>query len=64
MLKGDWEQLVQSLIAEGILRSPRVIRAMRQVNRELFLPEHLKTYCAVDSPLPIGWGQTISAPHD
>jgi len=60
----DWERLVQSLIAEGILRSPRVIRAIRHVNRELFLPEHLKSYCAVDSPLPIGWGQTISAPHD
>jgi len=64
MLKDDWEQLVQNLIAEGILRSPRVIRAMRQVNRALFLPEHLKSYSAVDSPLPIGLGQTISAPHD
>jgi len=64
MGKGDWEQLVQNLIAEGILRSPRVIRAMRQVNREQFLPDHLKDYCAVDTPLPIGLGQTISAPHD
>jgi len=64
MLKEDWEQLIQSLIAEGILRSPRVIRAMRQVNRALFIPDHLKSYSAVDSPLPIGLGQTISAPHD
>jgi len=64
MRKEDWEQLIQNLVAEGILRSPHVIRAMRQVNRELFLPDHLKAYCAVDSPLPIGWGQTISAPHD
>jgi len=64
MPTGDWEQLVQSLMAEGILRSPRVIRAMRQVNRELFLPDHMKAYSAVDSPLPIGQGQTISAPHD
>jgi len=64
MLKKDWEQLVQNLIAEGILRSPRVIRAMRQVSREPFLPDHLKSYCAVDTPLPIGLGQTISAPHD
>jgi len=62
MQKEDWERLVQNLIAEGILRSPRVIRAMRQVNRALFLPDHLKSYYAVDSPLPIGWGQTISAP--
>jgi len=64
MLKEDWEQLVQNLIAEGILRSPRVIRAMRQVNRALFIPDYLKSYCAVDTPLPIGLGQTISAPHD
>jgi protein-L-isoaspartate(D-aspartate) O-methyltransferase len=64
MGKADWERLVQNLIAEGLLRSPQVIRAMRQVNRELFLPENLKPYCAVDSPLPIGLGQTISAPHD
>jgi protein-L-isoaspartate(D-aspartate) O-methyltransferase len=63
-LKEEWEQLVQSLIAEGILRSPQVIRAMRQVNRAQFLPESLKPSCAVDSPLPIGLGQTISAPHD
>jgi len=64
MRKEDWEQLIQNLITEGLLRSPRVIRAMRQVNREQFLPDHLKAYCAVDSPLPIGSGQTISAPHD
>jgi len=64
MLKEDWERLVQNLIAEGILRSPRVIRAIRQVNRALFLPQHLKSYSAVDSPLPIGLGQTISAPLD
>jgi len=57
-----WEQLVQSLIVEGILRSPQVIRAMRRVSREPFLQERLRSYCAVDSPLPIGSGQTISAP--
>lgn len=59
-----WEQLIQNLKAEGILRSPHVIRAMCQVNRALFLPDNMKAYCAVDSPLPIGEGQTISAPHD
>jgi len=64
MEKAEWERLIQNLISEGILHSPRVIRAMRQVNRALFLPEHLKSYYAVDSPLPIGLGQTISAPHD
>ena len=60
----NWEQLVQNLIAGGMLRSPPVIRSMRKVNRSLFLPGNLKAHCAVDTPLPIGEGQTVSAPHD
>jgi protein-L-isoaspartate(D-aspartate) O-methyltransferase len=59
----SWEKLVESLVQEGILRSPRVIRAMQLVPRERFLPEHSKSYSAMDIPLPIGWGQTVSAPH-
>jgi protein-L-isoaspartate(D-aspartate) O-methyltransferase len=59
----EWERLVKNLIAEGLLRSANVIRAMRQVNRAMFLPENMQSYCAVDSPLPIGLGQTVSAPH-
>jgi len=57
-----WEELIQRLIREGILRSPQVIRALRRVCREQFLPERARSYVAVDSPLPIGFGQTISAP--
>jgi len=62
MEKQAWEELIQRLISEGILRSPQVIRAMRQVCRDPFLPGRAKSYAAVDSPLPIGFGQTISAP--
>jgi len=61
--KADWKKLVDSLIKEGILRSPKVIRAMRSVPRAKFLPENMQSYSAVDTPLPIGFGQTISAPH-
>lgn len=57
-----WEQLVQKLVRERILRSPTVIRALRRVSREPFLPRNMQSYVAVDSPLPIGCGQTISAP--
>jgi len=64
MEKNEWEELVERLIREGILRSPSVIKAMRVVSRDAFLPENVRSYAAVDSPLPIGWGQTISAPHD
>ena len=62
-VKAEWEQLIRHLIAEGILKSPNIIRAMRMVCREPFLPDYMKQSYAVDAPLPIGWGQTASAPH-
>lgn len=36
---------------------------MSHVPREQFLPENLIESAYVDTPLPIGQGQTISAPH-
>jgi len=62
MSNRSWEDLVQCLVREGILRSPNVIKALQSVPREQFLPENMKSYAAVDTPLPIGWGQTVSAP--
>jgi len=61
--KRDWEKLLDSLIKEGILRSPKVIKAIRSVPRAKFLPGNMQSYSAVDTPLPIGFGQTVSAPH-
>jgi protein-L-isoaspartate(D-aspartate) O-methyltransferase len=61
--KADWEKLIDSLTRQGIIRSPKVIQAMRAVPRTNFLPEDTRSYSAVDTPLPIGFGQTISAPH-
>jgi hypothetical protein len=61
--KADWERLIESLMREGILRSPNVIKAIRSVPRAQFMPENMQSYSAVDTPLPIGFGQTISAPH-
>jgi protein-L-isoaspartate(D-aspartate) O-methyltransferase len=43
--------------------SDQVIQAMYEVPREFFVPEHLADYAYDDTPLPIGYGQTISAPH-
>lgn len=43
--------------------SDSVILAMARVPREIFVPEHLRSYAYDDTPLPIGSGQTISAPH-
>jgi protein-L-isoaspartate(D-aspartate) O-methyltransferase len=61
--KTDWEKLVDGLIKQGILHSPNVIKAMRAVPRAKFLPQDMQSYYAADTPLPIGFGQTISAPH-
>jgi protein-L-isoaspartate O-methyltransferase len=59
----EWEKLINDLMKQGILRSPHVIKAMRTVPRAKFLPPNLQSYSAVDTPLSIGFGQTISAPH-
>ena len=59
----EWEKLIDSLVKQGILRSPKVIKAMRSVPRAKFLPPNVESYSATDTPLPIGFGQTISAPH-
>ncbi len=39
------------------------IRAYKAVPREEFLPDHLRRDAYIDTPLPIGEGQTISAIH-
>jgi len=61
--KTEWEKLVDSLVKQGVLRSPKVIKAIRNVPREKFLSSDMRSYSATDTPLPIGFGQTISAPH-
>lgn len=40
-----------------------VLRAMAAVPRHLFVPERLRSQAYIDSPLPIGYGQTISQPY-
>jgi protein-L-isoaspartate(D-aspartate) O-methyltransferase len=57
------ERRVQALIRDGILQTQSVIESLRKVPRENFVPPDLRSYAYVDSPLPIGYGQTISAPH-
>ncbi len=56
-------ELIESLIASGYIRSHRVVRAFEKVPRELFVLRDLVAYAYIDRPLPIGYGQTISAPH-
>lgn len=57
------DTLVDGLVRRGYIVTPAVDRAMRRVPREEFVLERLKDDAYVDTPLPIGAGQTISAPH-
>ncbi|ALU11844.1 protein-L-isoaspartate O-methyltransferase [Ignicoccus islandicus DSM 13165] len=59
----DKYQLIEKLIREGYIRRKEVAEAMLKVPREEFVPEELRPYAYEDRPLPIGRGQTISAPH-
>ncbi len=63
MFRRARERLVERLKSLGYIRSDRVAEAMLKVPRHEFVPEHLRDRAYVDSPLPIGKGQTISAPH-
>jgi protein-L-isoaspartate(D-aspartate) O-methyltransferase len=57
------EKAIARLIQSGYIRTQSVIQAMRKVPREEFLPEALRERAYIDTPLPIGYGQTISALH-
>jgi protein-L-isoaspartate(D-aspartate) O-methyltransferase len=52
----------RQLVARGI-ESPAVIRAMRVVPRESFVPAGLAEFAYDDTPLPIDAEQTISQPY-
>lgn len=55
--------VARQLIDRGI-KDRRVLEAMRQVPRHLFLPPETTTALAyADRPLPIGFNQTISQPY-
>jgi protein-L-isoaspartate(D-aspartate) O-methyltransferase len=62
----DWaekrEAMVDALAAREDLHE-RTLAAMRAVPRHAFVPEGKREAAYEDTPLPIGEGQTISAPH-
>lgn len=56
------ERLLQQLRTEGI-RNERVLAAVRDVPRHLFIDEALASRAYENTALPIGFGQTISQPY-
>jgi protein-L-isoaspartate(D-aspartate) O-methyltransferase len=63
MFEQERERLVRNLCKEGYIKTKPVKQAFLTVPREEFIPDFLKNYSYVDTPLDIGNGQTISAPH-
>jgi protein-L-isoaspartate(D-aspartate) O-methyltransferase len=55
--------MVVDQIAARAVRDPRVLAAMRDVPRHLFVPPELQRQAYADRPLPIGHDQTISQPY-
>lgn len=56
------EKLVSSLERFRYIKSNNVKKAFLNVDRSNFVPENLRNEAYLDTPLPIGYGQTISAP--
>ena len=54
--------VTQQIEARGV-DDPRVLNAMRKVERHLFISTDLASGAYGDYPLPIGYGQTISQPY-
>ena len=57
------DRLIKNLMAEGYLKTEKIINAFRDVPREEFVLSGDKRIAYADYPLQIGGGQTISAPH-
>ncbi len=56
----EW-MVQEQLVARGIA-DERVLQAMREVPRHLFVPPSMRDQAYHDRPLSIGYGQTISQP--
>ena len=56
------KEMVDNQIVKRGIRNPSTIRAMQEVPRHLFVPKQYEQRAYDDSPLPIGYNQTISQP--
>ncbi|XP_038986848.1 protein-L-isoaspartate O-methyltransferase-like isoform X3 [Phoenix dactylifera] len=53
--------LVDQLKQYGVIKTKKVAEVMETIDRGLFVPDGNSDY--IDSPMPIGYNATISAPH-
>jgi protein-L-isoaspartate(D-aspartate) O-methyltransferase len=62
-MTAERERMVAEQIASRDVHDARVLAAMREVPRHLFVAEALRAQAYDDHPLQIGHGQTISQPY-
>ena len=55
--------MVRDQIRARGVQDEKVLRAMQEIPRHLFVPPNLRCMAYQDKPLPIGKGQTISQPY-
>ena len=58
----EYENLIDSLVKDGYLKTPEIIEAFKKIDRKNFVPKKYKNDAYINAPLPIGFGQTISQP--
>lgn len=56
------QRLISHLIKEGYLKTPSLISAFYKIKREDFIREKDRGQAAINTPLSIGFSQTISQP--
>ncbi|MDR2946634.1 MAG: protein-L-isoaspartate O-methyltransferase, partial [Candidatus Adiutrix sp.] len=56
-------RMVDGQLKKRGIADPRVLEAMTRVPRHFFVDEAQALQAYTDSPLPIGYGQTISQPY-
>ena len=57
------ENMISSQIASRGIKDHKVLKTMRTIPREIFVPLKYRNSAYEDRPLPIGTGQTISQPY-
>src|SRR3954452_3124618 len=55
--------MVEAQLRKRGIADERVLRAMREIPREEFVPQELRVLAYRDDPVQIGYGQTISQPY-
>jgi protein-L-isoaspartate(D-aspartate) O-methyltransferase len=63
LYRAQRNRMVDRQIAAREIRDARVLQAMRDTPRHLFVPPESRAQAYEDHPLPIGHGQTISQPY-